>query len=94
MRCPLCGREMTTLLGARRGRVSEIVHYCEEHGLLGRPSASILLSQVSSFSSEKLAYEDLDTRAAESQSTAKGNDHTDPARNSTNQTGPRKLIPK
>jgi hypothetical protein len=92
MRCPLCGREMTTLLGARRGRVSEIVHYCEVHGLLGRPSASILLSQVSSSKSNQLAYED--TRATESQSTAKGNDRTDPATNTTNQTNPRKQVPK
>jgi hypothetical protein len=46
MRCPLCGREMKTLPGVRRGRISEIMYYCEEHGLLGRPSASILLSQI------------------------------------------------
>jgi len=52
MRCPLCGREMTILPGVRRGRVSPIVYYCEEHGLLGRPSASILLSQASSSTSE------------------------------------------
>ena len=85
---------MTTLLGPRRGRVSEILNYCEEHGLLGRPSASILLSQVSSAKSKQLALEDLDTKATESQNITKENDHTDPATSSTNQTSPRKQVPK
>lgn len=57
MRCPLCGREMTILPQARRGRISEIVYYCEEHGLLGRPSPSILLSRVSDFAPESQTSE-------------------------------------
>ena len=62
--------------------------------LLFGPSASLLLSQVSSSTSKQLAYSDLDTSATENQSPTKGNDHADPARNSTNQTSPRKQVPK
>jgi hypothetical protein len=59
---------MTLLPGARRGRISELVYHCEVHGLLGRPSASILLARVSSSESEKRAPEPESDQKTEKES--------------------------
>lgn len=44
MRCPLCGREMTWLKGPEKRRVSELIYYCEKHGILNRTATPVALS--------------------------------------------------
>jgi hypothetical protein len=52
MRCPLCGHEMTWLKGAQRGRVSELVYYCEKHGILNKAATPAPLPDPRALSSK------------------------------------------